>query len=65
MSLLLLHLLQIIERTNISLRMYDISKFLNLLYLLHLIQQVWFIYIFGKLIGTILICNQSVFFPYI
>ena len=38
LSLLLLHLLQIIEGTNVLIIFYDFLSFLNFLYQLHLIQ---------------------------
>ena len=41
MKTVLSHLLQIIKRTNVSLKMWDIVAFLDFLELLHLIQQIF------------------------
>ena len=53
-SSLLAHLLQIIERTNVSSKMYDILGFLNFLCLQQATQQILFILAFSELIENTL-----------
>lgn len=56
-SSLLSHLLQIIARTSVLLKVHDILEFKNFQYLLHLMQYMFFVYVLNKFISTFYICH--------